>query len=114
MSQNNEENLNQEEVRKLPKGTMIIIVIMTISILGAYLFLTLLKQDKISEVLETLGHKNLSNIKVINKLSVEDKKTRYKTKVYKVKFFDKDLNKTCIGFVHFGRNKQYNKDIDCK
>lgn len=103
-----------QEVRKLPKKTIIIIVIMTIIAFGAFLVLKNLKEQKLTEVVATLGHKNVQDMKVINKLSVEDKETRYKSKVFKVRFFDKDLNKTCIGFIHIGRNNHYTKDLDCK
>ena len=107
-------DINTTEVRKLPKGTIIIISIMVAIVAAFYIFTSTLKEDKLTEVLNFLGHKNISDVQVINKLRVEDKETKYKTKVYKVKFFDDDLNKTCIGFVHFGRNNQYNEDIDCK
>lgn len=105
---------NNPEVRKLPRKTIITIAIMVILIGGAYIFLKSMKEDKLVEVLNSLGHKKVSDLQVINKLEVEDKETRYKTKVYKVMFFDNDLNKTCIGFIHFGRNNQYNEDLDCK
>ena len=67
-----------------------------------------------SEIIATLGHKNIKDMEVINKLSVEDKETRYKSKVYKVRFFDNNINKTCVGFIHIGRNNTYSKDFDCK
>lgn len=108
------ENNQELEIRKLPKKTIITIAIMVILIGGAYIFLKGMKEDKLVEILNSLGHKKVSELQVINKLEVEDKETRYKSKVYKVKFFDNELNKTCIGFVHFGKNNTYNEDIDCK
>ena len=66
------------------------------------------------EVLGELGHKNISDIKVINKMNVEDKNTKVKSTVYKIIFFDNDLQKNCIGFVHRSNSGEYSKDIDCK
>mgnify|MGYP006946287565 CR=1 FL=1 len=103
-----------QEVRKLPKKTVLIITIMTVIAIGGFVFLQSMKEQKMTEIIATLGHKNISDMEVINKLSVEDKETRYKSKVFKVRFFDKNLNKTCIGFIHIGRNNEYSKYLDCK
>ena len=102
------------EVRKLPKKTIIIIGVMCAIALVIFLFLKDLKEQKMAEIIATLGHKNIKDMEVINKLSVEDKETRYKSKVYKVRFFDNNINKTCVGFIHIGRNNTYSKDFDCK
>ena len=77
---------------------------------------TLNTADKaiITLYLETLPYKEISNIKVINRMNVEDRETKVKSTVYKVTFFDETLNKECIGFVHRSNNGKYSKDIDCK
>jgi len=106
--------MSEVEVRKLPKKTVIIISIMVAIAAAIFFFLKDLKEKKMIEILATLGHKNVSSMEVINKLSVEDKETRYKSKVYKVRFFDNSTNKTCIGFIHIGKNKKYSKDFNCK
>ena len=106
--------MSETEVRKLPKKTVITITIIVAIALAMFLVLKDLKEKKMSEILATLGHKNVNSMEVINKLRVEDTKTRYKSTVYKVRFLDSDLNKTCIGFIHIGRHKEYSKDLDCK
>lgn len=106
--------MTNNEVRKLPRRTIIIIIVLILSGIAVFTILNTLKQDKMTEILATLGHNNIKEIEVINKLSVEDKKTRYKTKVYKVRFYDKNTNKTCIGFIHMGRDNKNSKDFDCK
>jgi len=103
-----------KEIRKLPKRTIIIISVLILAGISVFTILKTLKQDKMTEILATLGHSNIQKIEVINKLSVEDKETRYKTKVYKVRFYDRDMNKTCIGFIHMGRYNKNSKDFDCK
>ncbi len=105
---------NNIEVRKLPKKTVIIIIIMCVICFSGFLFIMFTKNLKMEEVLHSLGHKNITEVKVINKLSVEDKETKIKSTVYKVMFLDKDLNKECIGFVHRSNHGKYSEDIDCK
>lgn len=107
------ENSNVE-VRKLPKKTIIIILLMSFVIFTGYGFIVLTKNMKLEEVLATLGHEKISDIEVINKMSVEDIETKIKSTVYKVRFFDENTQKECIGFVHRANRGEYSKDIDCK
>lgn len=106
--------MSKPEVRRLPKKTIIIIGVMTALMIFVFASLQNMKELKMTETIAALGHPNIKDMQVINKLSVEDKKTRYKSKVYKVRFFDNDLNKTCIGFIHFGKDNKTEKDLDCK
>lgn len=102
------------EVRKLPKKTVIIInLIVSIAII-IFLVQKTLKEQRFAEILGTLGHTNITELKIINKLNVEDVQTKLKSNVFKVKFFDKDLNQTCIGFLHKEKDDLYSKDFDCK
>lgn len=102
------------QIRRLPKKTIIIIFIICTVALVTFLLLQFLKEQKITEILSTLGHKNISNVKVVNKLSVEDIQTKMKSSVYKVAFYDNDLKQTCMGFLHHEKNNTYTKDLDCK
>jgi hypothetical protein len=104
----------QNEVRRLPKKTVFIISILMIMGLAIFLLLKDLKELKLEEILATIGHPNIKKLEVINKLSVEDTETRYKSSVFKVTFYDSDLKQTCIGFVHQNRDGSYTKDFDCK
>ena len=103
-----------DDVRKLPKKTIFLISIIIIIALAIFLILKDLKEQKLTEILATIGHTTIKDLEVINKLSVEDTETRYKSTVYKVKFYDNNLNQTCIGFIHRNRNESYTKDFDCK
>lgn len=102
------------KIRKLPKKTIVIICAIAIISLVGFTFITTTKNMKMEEVLSSLNHTNIQNIRVVNKLSVEDKVTRVKSTVYKVTFDDLDLNKQCIGFIHRSNYGKYSKDIDCK
>ncbi|MCT7907991.1 hypothetical protein N5915_00320 [Arcobacter lacus] len=102
------------EVRKLPRKTVIIICVMVIIAVAIFLVQTILKEERFTEILADLGHTNIKELKIINKLSVEDIQTKLKSNVFKVKFFDNDLNQTCIGFIHKEKDDLYSKDFDCK
>ncbi|WP_151950230.1 hypothetical protein [Aliarcobacter butzleri] len=102
------------EVRKLPKKTVIIISLIVSIAIVIFLVQKTLKEQRFAEILATLGHKNITELKIINKLNVEDVQTKLKSNVFKVKFFDKDLNQTCIGFLHKEKDDLYSKDFDCK
>lgn len=102
------------EVRKLPKKTIIIISVMALMCVIGFVFIQQTKNMKMEEVLGSLGHKNIKDIKVINKMSVEDRETKVKSTVYKVMFNDIDLKKQCMGFVLRSNHGKYSKDLDCK
>ncbi|BAK72261.1 MAG: hypothetical protein AB7S49_00255 [Arcobacter sp.] len=106
--------MNNNEIRRLPKKTIFIIGLLIVIGLAFFLFLKSLKEQKLTEVLNTIGHENIKDLKVINKMSVEDTQTRYKSTVYKVMFYDNNLKQTCIGFIHREKDAHYTKDIDCK
>jgi hypothetical protein len=102
------------EVRKIPKKSIIIIVIMTAIILAGFVFITITKNMKMEEVLLNLGFKKISHLKVVDKISVEDRVTKIKSTVYKVAFIDNIEKKECAGFIHRSNDGKYSKDIDCK
>ena len=106
--------MNTHQVRRLPKKTVIIISILIA--LGFIIFYITkdLKEEKLKEVLATIGHPNISQLKVINKLNVEDKETRYQSSVFKVIFYDDDLKQSCIGFIHQERDNKYTQDLNCE
>ncbi|AXH10705.1 hypothetical protein CP960_02320 [Malaciobacter halophilus] len=104
----------QNDVRKLPKKSKIIIVVLALLAIICFLLLTYLKELKITGILNSLGYKQISNVTVINKLSVENKETRKKGTVYKVLFNNDKTNQECIGFLHKDSSDQYYEDFDCK
>lgn len=106
--------MNTHQVRRLPKKTVIVLsIIITIAFIIFYVIKDL-KEKKIIEILATIGHSNITQLKVINKLNVEDKDTRLQSTVYKVIFYDNDLKQSCIGFIHQEKNAQYTKDLNCE
>lgn len=106
--------MNTHQMRKLPKRTLIVISVIIVIAFAIFYVIHSLKEKKITEVLATIGYKNITNLKVINRLEVEDEETKYKSTVYKILFYDKDTSESCIGFIHKERNQEYTKDLNCK
>jgi hypothetical protein len=104
----------ENQIRRLPKKTIISITIIIVLGIAIFFLLKDLKEQKLTEILANIGNTNIKSLEVINKLNVEDKETRYTSTVYKVVFYDNDLKQTCIGFIHRNRNGNYTKDFDCK
>lgn len=104
----------ENQIRRLPKKTIISITIIIVLGIAIFFLLKDLKEQKLTEILANIGNTNIKNLEVINKLNVEDKETRYTSTVYKVVFYDNNLKQTCIGFIHRNRNGNYTKDFDCK
>lgn len=102
------------KVRKLPKKTLVLITIMALICIVGFVFIQQTKSMKMEEILNSLGHKNVKNVKVINKLNTEDRETKVNSTVFKVVFDDIDLKKECIGFVIRSNRGKYSEDIDCK
>ncbi|AXX93390.1 hypothetical protein CPU12_08525 [Malaciobacter molluscorum LMG 25693] len=104
----------ENEIRIIPKKTKILIAVLVILISVIFAILTYLKDLRMEEILNSLGYKNITNIQVINKMSVENKETRKNGTLYKVLFDNKDTKEECIGFVHKDSEGQYYDDFDCK
>jgi hypothetical protein len=104
----------EDQIRRLPKKTIFSIIIIIILAIAIFFVLKNLKEQKLTEILSSIGNTNIKNLEVINKLNVEDTETRYTSTVYKVIFYDNDLKQTCIGFIHRNRDGSYTKDFDCK
>ena len=106
--------MNTHQVRKLPKKTVIAISVIILLAFAIFYVIKDLKEKKLTEVLHKIGHKNITQLKVINKLNVEDKETRYQSSVFKVIFYDDDLKQSCIGFIHQERDNKYTQDLNCE
>lgn len=103
------------EVRKLPKKTIYLIVILVILGIIATLAMSFSKQDRMAKILSTLGHPNVDSITIYNQSSVKDKDTGEPGELTKLRFYDLDKNQECFGFVL--KNKKqgtFDKDLDCK
>lgn len=106
--------MKKHEVRKLPKKTILFIVILVfLSVLVIY-SQSLMTQNEVKEHLNKIGITNVKNITVYNKSKMNDEKTKGNGKLYKIKFYDIDKNKECIGLIFIDRFKKIKQDIDCE
>jgi len=104
----------KNEVRKLPKKTIVIIIIL--SLLGVLWFFAVAfgQSTKATKILHTLGYKNISHVKVyaIHKVLRED--TNINGFRYTVSFINLDTNKECKGFLLKDFKQNVAKDLLCK
>jgi hypothetical protein len=104
----------EPEIRKLPKKTIVYMVI--IGILGVvWLFLVSYGQsNKATKILTTLGYKNVSNVKVYAYHEFLREDTNTKGYKYTVSFINKDKNEECKGFVLKDFKRNVDQDLNCK
>lgn len=101
-------------VRKIPKKHIFTIALTIIIGLAYYFISTKLKEEKLKEILATLGHENISTITVFKTHKVQDPEVNKKGTLYSLKFYDSNLKKECRGFVLYNHKKEYSKDLQCK
>ncbi len=105
--------MSEPEIRKIPKKSIIIIVVLIILAIVGYLLIILSRDAKITEVLNSLGYKHISKVKVYSAAPVEDKTTRIQSKLYKVSFINDETKQECYGFIN-EHNGKFKKEIECK
>jgi hypothetical protein len=105
--------MSETEIRKIPKRSIIIIVVLIILAIVGYLLIILSRDAKVTEVLNSLGYKHISKVKVYSTAPVEDKKTRIQSKLYKVSFINDETKQECYGFIN-EHNGKFKKEIECK
>lgn len=102
------------EVRKIPRKHIIAIVLIIFVGIAFYGISTKLKEEKLREILATLGHPNIAHITVFKTHKVEDMEVQKKGTLYSLEFTDLTLQKECRGFVLYNYKKEYSKDLECK
>ena len=104
----------ETEVRKLPKQTVIWMVIL--GILGViWFFLVAYGQaSKATNILETLGYKNISDVKVYAKHQFLREDINVKGYKYTVSFTNKSTNEECKGFILKDFKRNVTEDLICK
>ena len=104
----------ETEVRKLPKKT--VIYMMMIGLLGfIWLFLVSYGQEsKVIKILKTLKYNNVSNVKVYANHQFLREDINVKGYKYTISFTDLDKNEECKGFVLKDFKRNVTKDLLCK
>ena len=103
----------ETEVRKLPKKTIVILVIL--GVLGIlWFFLVSYGQiTKVTKILDTLGYKNVTDVRVYAKHQFLREDINVKGFKYTISFINKDTNENCKGFVLKDFKRNVEKDITC-
>lgn len=101
------------QTRKLPKKTIIIIaflICLAFIIMFAEAFF---KEKKIEVYLNSLSYKNVKDITIFHKSEVQDKETKKKSQLYKIKFTDINKNQICKGLLLINIKNKVKVDLDC-
>lgn len=104
----------ENEVRKLPKKTIVIMVILVILGLVWFILVSYGQATKVTKILHQLGYENVSNVRVYaNHKFVRDdiNVNGYK---YTVSFKNVSTNEECKGFVLKDFKKNVEKDLICQ
>jgi hypothetical protein len=104
----------KSEIRKLPKKTIVYMIILVILAVGAMFLVQNGRAIKASVALHKLGFTNISNIVVFSRSEFTNKDTKINGFKYSLKFKDLSSNKQCQGFVLQDFKGNTAKDLDCK
>ena len=102
------------EVRQLPKKTIIYIGILIFLGFVWFSLVTSGKSTKVTKILYTLGYKNISNVKVYGKQEFIRDDVNIKGYKYTVRFKNLTTNEECNGFVLKDFKNNVEKDLTCK
>ena len=104
----------ENEVRKLPKKTIVYMVI--IALLGImWFFLVSYGQvNKVTKILHTLGYEEVTNVKVYANHEFLREDINVKGYKYTISFTDLSKNENCKGFVLKDFKRNVTKDLICE
>lgn len=104
----------ENEVRKLPKKTIIIMIIL--GLLGLLWFIAVAygQSVKATKILNTLGYKNVSNVKVYANHQFVREDINVNGFKYTVSFTNLDTNEECKGFILKDFKQNVDKDLICQ
>ncbi len=104
----------ETEVRKIPKKTIIyMIIIIFFGVVWLYL-VSYGKSTKVTKILQTLGYNNIVNVKVYASHEFLREDINVKGYKYTVSFTDVSKNENCKGFVLKDFKRNVTQDLICK
>jgi len=104
----------ENEVRKLPKKTIFIIIFL--GLLGIIWFFSVAygQSVKATKILNKLGYKNVSNVKVYANHQFVREDINVNGYKYTVSFINIDTNEQCKGFILKDFKQNVEKDLICQ
>jgi len=103
----------ENEVRKIPKKTMIIIGSLIVLGIISFFLASAGKATKATKILATLGYENVSNVRVYATQEFLREDINVKGMKYTVSFFNNVTNEECKGFILKDYKKNVEKDLLC-
>lgn len=104
----------ETEVRKLPKKTIIYLIILGILGVVSYFIISAGQSTRATKILKLLKYENVSNVEVFAKHQFLREDTNVKGYKYSVSFIDNNTNQECKGFVLEDFKGNVTKDLICK
>jgi len=101
------------EVRKLPKKTVIYMVILGVLGILWFFLVSFGQASKVTKILHTLGYENVSKVKVYANHQFLREDINVKGYKYTISFVNKDTKEECKGFVLKDFKRNVEKDIIC-
>ena len=104
----------ENEVRKLPKKTIVFIIILALLGIIWFILVSYGQATKVTKVLDQLGFKHVSNVKVYANHQFVREDINVNGYKYTVSFKNLDTNEQCKGFVLKDFKNNVTKDLICK
>ena len=104
----------ENEVRKLPKKTIVIITILAVLGVVWFILVSFGQATKVTKILYQLGYENVSNVKVYANHQFLREDINIKGYKYTISFTDLNNNEECKGFVLKDFKRNVEKDLICK
>jgi len=104
----------EKEVRKLPKKTIIYLVILGILGVLSYFIVSGGQSVTASKIIKQLNYNNISDVQVYAKHQFLREDTNIKGYKYSVSFIDNDKKEECKGFVLQDFKGNVTQDLNCK
>lgn len=104
----------ENEVRKLPKKTVIIMIILGILGFVWYFAVAYGQSIKATKILNKLGYNNVSSVTVYANHQFVREDTNVNGFKYSVSFINLDTNENCKGFIIKDFKQNVDKDLLCQ
>ncbi len=102
------------EIRRMPKKTIIYLIIMILLSFVAFYIATTGKSTKATRILGELGYKNVTNVKVYATHQFLREDTNIKGFKDTISFTNLDTNEECKGFILKDFKRNVEEDLICK
>lgn len=104
----------ENEVRRLPKKTIIIMIILGVLGVVWYVAVGYGQSVKATKILDQLGYKNVSDVKVYANHQFVREDINVNGYKYTVSFTNLDTNEICKGFILKDFKQNVEKDLICQ